>query len=735
MAPKQLATEEYLTGDFEPRDDPAGGGLSTPTKNHPPPVDTSPATTHVASRRRSIASPGSRQLRGEGGFLYPSLGSLESIPDENDEDWEQNSLGGSTPASQRSTPVVSNGGGSRSPRSARAANAVTGPMHRSVSSPSFPRSPSSGKKQTVPAFKVFVLLLRPRDKIFELIQVEYDPSRATIGDVLDLVPASATEPKLGNQRHIGLMRTADGTELTDLTVPASPSVFSADGATANVARGDILVAIPEGYTGSKCSQLSDKILRNPKMVRLLRRKDPLKPKRSRSSSGGSTGGSVSSAGSGRNSVDSMTSSVGSFKRRGSRRVACVPPTVMEEDGPEMEERAPQSPALSVNASSGMSVSGHSVETASVRNTSTKTGSTLPGMEAIAELLSKDSEHEKRRRQEEERARAQVEERKRAAVEAKARADAEERIRGEIERKAREKAEEERKKREEAEEQRRKEEEERSQRVRAEERKIDELARKAEAAERAWEKVCAPDGSTAGGSGASPSTPPGSPRGNVRQSSFGSPGAQGRNTSAAPYPAEIEVPFEPSSSKGGGLEMFVFGMISSAVMVAITARSINSSHPQVVMVQETAGGAVGTVSVDAPQARDSIIMQQDGSDADFRRKIAYSFALFVILQVVVVILVRSPRARRVTNRIGRKVRRKVERLRGKMGGNGGDFASPKRRSVMLSPPAGQGAPSSAGAMSRSKSRSTLAEAAQAAAKRSDYGYGSGGGANWRKAANL
>lgn len=154
------------------------------------------------------------------------------------------------------------------------------------------KSPNSGKKpkltsskiipkQDPNAFKIFLLLLQPTSKIFELIQLFYSPYDATVGNLLQMIPKNATEKALGSQTYIGLCRPKTQEELLDLQELASevrPGVDSA-----KITLGEILVAIPEGFTGPDVAALSKQILANPKIVKLLRRADPLAPKKRKSS--------------------------------------------------------------------------------------------------------------------------------------------------------------------------------------------------------------------------------------------------------------------------------------------------------------------------------------------------------------------------------------------------------------------------------------------------------------------
>jgi hypothetical protein len=147
-------------------------------------------------------------------------------------------------------------------------------------------SSSSCRPKDPNAYKIFLLLLQPKSKIFELIQLIYSPNDTTLGDILKMIPDNATEHALGAQEYLGLCRPKGEEELLDKNLLASePTLAGASGDTegANITLGEILVAIPQGYTGSDVAALSKQILTNPKIVKLLKRSDPLAPKKRRSS--------------------------------------------------------------------------------------------------------------------------------------------------------------------------------------------------------------------------------------------------------------------------------------------------------------------------------------------------------------------------------------------------------------------------------------------------------------------
>jgi hypothetical protein len=141
---------------------------------------------------------------------------------------------------------------------------------------------SSKIRKTDPnAYKIFLLLLQPKSKIFELIQLIYSPNDTTVGDILKMIPDNATEQALGSQDYIGLCRPKTQEELLDQELLASEARTGVESAL--ITLGEILVAIPQGFTGPDVAALSKQILANPKIVKLLKRADPLAPKKHRSS--------------------------------------------------------------------------------------------------------------------------------------------------------------------------------------------------------------------------------------------------------------------------------------------------------------------------------------------------------------------------------------------------------------------------------------------------------------------
>lgn len=162
-----------------------------------------------------------------------------------------------------------------------------------------PRPSGDRSHQPDASFKIFLLLLNPQAKIFELIQVIYAPSVTTIGDLLSMIPGNATEPALGSLTYIGLCRPKDGIEITDMSLMASGSHCKMN--CARIILGEILVAIPAGFSGEKCAKLAVPILKNQRIQTLLKRSDPLGVKRRHKKSSRRGSGNSSRRRSGSNS--------------------------------------------------------------------------------------------------------------------------------------------------------------------------------------------------------------------------------------------------------------------------------------------------------------------------------------------------------------------------------------------------------------------------------------------------
>jgi hypothetical protein len=107
--------------------------------------------------------------------------------------------------------------------------------------------------------QVVLLLMAINSRRFELLQLEFDPNKANVSDVLAQVSSAATEDELRSQKYTGIC-SSDGTEL-----PAELLLK-------NVvhSENEVMIALPEGATAFSCTKLAAPILNDPKVRSLVR---------------------------------------------------------------------------------------------------------------------------------------------------------------------------------------------------------------------------------------------------------------------------------------------------------------------------------------------------------------------------------------------------------------------------------------------------------------------------------
>jgi len=130
---------------------------------------------------------------------------------------------------------------------------------------------SSSRKNTV-----YLLLLDPEQKIFELCSIRYDPKTSTVGTIIDKIRVHATEPNLAVLKYSTLVRPDDGKEFSRL---------GDDYKRVDIEDSEVLVAVPDGFKPSKCRKIAVPILRDPKLDKLLRRARRENEKQQRESRG------------------------------------------------------------------------------------------------------------------------------------------------------------------------------------------------------------------------------------------------------------------------------------------------------------------------------------------------------------------------------------------------------------------------------------------------------------------
>jgi len=103
--------------------------------------------------------------------------------------------------------------------------------------------------------------LELKTKKFELNQISIPCNKTntiTVGEILDLIPKKALDVVLAEQRYRGLRRPLDGVEMTNLAA----CVMSGSNVD-RVVPEEILIPIPENYTGIECVKASEYILKFP----------------------------------------------------------------------------------------------------------------------------------------------------------------------------------------------------------------------------------------------------------------------------------------------------------------------------------------------------------------------------------------------------------------------------------------------------------------------------------------
>lgn len=123
--------------------------------------------------------------------------------------------------------------------------------------PSKAEAASSLKKKAF-MLKVVLLLMDPKTRRFELLQLEFDSAKALVSDVLAQIPVSVTEEVLRKQTYTGICGN-DGE-------PMPPSKLLATFCKGN----EVLVAIPTGVPASECARLAKPILGDDKVISMVR---------------------------------------------------------------------------------------------------------------------------------------------------------------------------------------------------------------------------------------------------------------------------------------------------------------------------------------------------------------------------------------------------------------------------------------------------------------------------------
>lgn len=126
--------------------------------------------------------------------------------------------------------------------------------------------------------EIFLLLIEPKSKVFELIELSYPRRTTTIAKILKMIPKNVSDPVLSEQKYVGLCRPKKNSEpITELKALASNSVTSS-GPTANICQGDIFIAIPANTSSRQMVHLAKPIVANPHIQNLMSNPNHQTPK-------------------------------------------------------------------------------------------------------------------------------------------------------------------------------------------------------------------------------------------------------------------------------------------------------------------------------------------------------------------------------------------------------------------------------------------------------------------------
>jgi hypothetical protein len=115
------------------------------------------------------------------------------------------------------------------------------------------------------ALELVVLLMDPISRRFELLQLEFDSSKAKVSDLLTQIPLSVTEPKLQEQQFVGVLdhrgQLEEGsTRLLQAFGSSAENQSGIPSQTSNATQKLVLVAKPKGLSTKETMRLAKPIL-------------------------------------------------------------------------------------------------------------------------------------------------------------------------------------------------------------------------------------------------------------------------------------------------------------------------------------------------------------------------------------------------------------------------------------------------------------------------------------------
>jgi hypothetical protein len=115
------------------------------------------------------------------------------------------------------------------------------------------------------ASKCLMLLMNPRSKLFEIIQVSFSAERATVGDILRGIRDVATDPRLAHQTYTGL--AYQGMHISAM-VPVDMIVEAQT-------NGKPLLAVPRNFSAGEIERMASELLGRPQVLQLLESQNAL----------------------------------------------------------------------------------------------------------------------------------------------------------------------------------------------------------------------------------------------------------------------------------------------------------------------------------------------------------------------------------------------------------------------------------------------------------------------------
>ena len=104
---------------------------------------------------------------------------------------------------------------------------------------------------------VILLLLDSGSRRFELLQLEFDSSKAVVKDIISQIPFSATEETLRKQAY------------SEICVPGGLVMDSNEHISKYCKGNEVLIAVPNGISAEECQKLSKPILSDPNISKLV----------------------------------------------------------------------------------------------------------------------------------------------------------------------------------------------------------------------------------------------------------------------------------------------------------------------------------------------------------------------------------------------------------------------------------------------------------------------------------